>query len=284
MNKTASDGLRARFVGQWTLEKLFYVERYAKAFMGAMAPKRSEGKWESLVYLDLLSGPGLCIEKDTGREHSGSALLALNVQPAFDRLYFADVSKRNISALGKRISQTDHKRVRLEAGDCNNIVKDFISEISTKALGLAFLDPEGFEVKFETIKILATRRIDILYLFPSGIGIKRNYQSFLKRAQCPMDDVMGGRNWRDQLLKETIGIHDFTQHVSKVVGLLVKHFREQMATLNYYSKNESQPLLVNDRNSPMYHLLFFSKHKAGLNIWKGIKKIEPGGQRVLPLN
>ncbi len=33
----------------------------------------------------------------------------------------------------------------------------------------------------------------------------------------------------------------------------------------------------------MYHLLFFSKDLAGLTIWRGVKKIEPSGQRTLPL-
>jgi hypothetical protein len=34
----------------------------------------------------------------------------------------------------------------------------------------------------------------------------------------------------------------------------------------------------------MYHLLFFSKHPVGLKIWKGIKQIEPNGQRLLGLD
>jgi len=35
---------------------LDYVERYAHAFMAAMAVKRAEGKWRELVYIDLLQG------------------------------------------------------------------------------------------------------------------------------------------------------------------------------------------------------------------------------------
>ena len=50
----AGDGLPARPSGWWTQEKLGYVERYASAFMVAMHPKRREGKWEQLVYIDLL--------------------------------------------------------------------------------------------------------------------------------------------------------------------------------------------------------------------------------------
>ncbi len=53
------------------------MERYATAFMRAMAPKRKARKWESLVYIDLLAGPGLGIARDTGGEFAGSPLRAL---------------------------------------------------------------------------------------------------------------------------------------------------------------------------------------------------------------
>ncbi len=45
----------ARVSGSWTRDKLTYLERYARAFMTAMAPKRDAGKWEELVYIDLLA-------------------------------------------------------------------------------------------------------------------------------------------------------------------------------------------------------------------------------------
>lgn len=49
-----------------------------------------------------------------------------------------------------------------------------VAGLSQRALGLAFVDPEGFEVKFRLFETLATRRIDVLYLFPGGIGVARN--------------------------------------------------------------------------------------------------------------
>jgi hypothetical protein len=33
----------------------------------------------------------------------------------------------------------------------------------------------------------------------------------------------------------------------------------------------------------MYNLLFFSPDPASLTIWRNIKKVEPNGQRTLPL-
>jgi hypothetical protein len=46
---------------------LIYVERYAAAFTRAM-----KGKWDRLVYIDLLAGPGKGVRRDTGVEFDGS--------------------------------------------------------------------------------------------------------------------------------------------------------------------------------------------------------------------
>jgi len=72
-----------------------------------------------------------------------------------------------------------------------------MSRISGRTLGLAFIDPEGFEVKFDTLAKLAKRRIDLLYLFPSAIGVRRNLKNFMALSESPMDDFWGGRDWRD---------------------------------------------------------------------------------------
>jgi three-Cys-motif partner protein len=63
-----ADGLPVRPGGPWTQEKLAYLERYASAFMKAMGPKRAQGKWNRLVYIDLLAGPGRGVDRDTGIE------------------------------------------------------------------------------------------------------------------------------------------------------------------------------------------------------------------------
>jgi len=39
-----------------------------------------------------------------------------------------------------------------------------------------------------------------------------------------------------------------------------------------------------DEDARMYHLLFFFKHGAGLIIWRGIKQIDPNGQRGFRLD
>lgn len=124
MRRLATDGLPARVSGPWTREKLTYVEKYASAFMRAMAPKRKSGKWAELVYIDLLAGPGRGIDRDTGAEFDGSPLRALKVVPAFDRCFFSDINPKNIKALRQQILPADLPRVDLRVGDCHAVAKE----------------------------------------------------------------------------------------------------------------------------------------------------------------
>jgi three-Cys-motif partner protein len=278
--RRAKDGLPARVSGPWTREKLNYVQRYAAAFMTAMAPKRKPSQWSELVYFDFLAGPGVGIDRKTGAEYEGSPLRALRVTPPFDRLVFSDVERQNVEALRRRIRPADHSRVDLRQGDCHDVAHDVLRRLSSRALGLAFVDPEGFEVKFRLFEALASRRIDVLYLFPGGIGIARNIGAFVKRAKTPLDDLIPG--WRDlrrarlasgqRLSSEDIASHDQP---------FVMAFMQRMGQLGFQFSDHGEPYFTNEKNVKMYHLLFFSKHPAGLTIWRNITKLEASGQRRL---
>ncbi len=279
VSKLASDGLPARESGGWTREKLTYLRKYAGAFMTAMAKKRQEGKWDGLVYIDLLAGPGICL--DGQNQFEGSPLIAVGVKPPFDHLFLGDKDPRNVGALERRVSPEDHARVTLFCGDCNVVVREVVHRLSTKTLGLAFVDPEGFEVNFETLRVLATRRVDVLYLFPSGIGIRRNLVKFAQQLHCPMDDFWNGRKWRElPLAKRAQG--KLTSHEElQLERDWVSSFRKEVGTLGLKCHDESDPSIRNNQGTLMYHLLFFSHAQIAVDIWKRTKLIEAGGQRGL---
>lgn len=284
MMRRAQNGFPARRSGPWTQEKLTYLEKYAGAFMTAMAPKRKQGKWDRLVYLDLLAGPGRGIDRDTGVEFDGSPLRALKVRPAFDQLFFGDISPHNVKALRQRIPQQDLSRVDLRVGDCNDLTKEIVRSLSRRTLGLAFVDPEGFEVHFAMFQELAKRRIDVLFLFPSGIGIGRNLGAFARKAKSPMDELWGGKEWRDlPPAKLAAGKRLSPEEAVSLDRPWVLRFRSKLADIGFVYQDEGDPCFTNEKHVPMYHLLFFSQDVAGLTIWRGIKKIEPSGQRTLPL-
>jgi len=252
--------------------------------MSAMASKRTARQWSELIYIDLLCGPGRGVEREGGSEFDGSPLRALNVRPPFDHLFFSDLNRRNIQTLRKRIPPGDLNRVTVQVGDCHEVAKDIVKGLSRRALGLAFVDPEGFEVGFSLFETLASRRIDILFLFPGGIGIRRNLGAFARRQDSPMDRFWGDRSWRDLPRAKLAAGKRLT--FDELLGLdlpWVLAFRAKLMRLGFLHQDEADPVLKNERNVPMYHLLFFSKAAAGLNLWRGIKRIAPGGQRSLPL-
>ena len=279
----ATDGLPARLSGRWTEEKLVYVAKYAHAFMSAMAPKRTARQWSELVYIDLLCGPGRGVERESGGEFDGSPLRALDVRPPFDHLFFSDLNRRNIQALRKRIAPGDLNRVTVQVGDCHAVAKEIVKGLSNRALGLAFVDPEGFEVAFSLFETLATRRIDVLFLFPGGIGISRNLGAFARRPNSPMDRFWGDRTWRElPRAKLAAGKRPTSDELLGLDLPWVLAFRAKLRRLGVVCQDEADPVFKNESNVPMYHLLFFSKAAAGLNLWRGIKRIAPGGQRSLP--
>ena len=279
----AGDGLPARPIGQWTQEKLGYVERYASAFVVAMHPKRREGKWKQLVYIDLLAGPGKGIDRKSRVEFDGSPLRALRVSPAFDRLFLGDKSEATVRAFRARIPPGDRSRVEIEAGDCNDRATRLIETLSQRTLGLAFVDPQGFEVTFSMLKTLAQRSIDVLLFFPSAIGIRRNLRQFVAQERSPMDAFWGGKDWRElPPARLAAGERLSATEVDALDRPWVSRFRKKMAEVGFRAQDEGDPCFRNEKNSPMYHFLFFSHHPAGLKIWRNIKKIEPSGQRSLP--
>ena len=132
-------------------------------------------------------------------------------------------------------------------------------------------------IGFET---LAAYPIDVLYLFPGGIGIVRNLSAFARRAKAPLDDLIPG--WRtlkrariaagERLTNEDMVAHDQP---------FVLEFINRMRGLGYQYAQQGEPYFTNEKNVRMYHLLFFSKHPTGLKLWRNVTRIEPSGQRRL---
>ncbi|HET9385095.1 MAG TPA: hypothetical protein VFO67_08105 [Gemmatimonadales bacterium] len=114
----------------------------------------------------------------------------------------------------------------------------------------------------------------------SGRGIKRNLRRFANSEHCALDDLWGNREWRElAVVKRLLGEVEPSE-AKRLDQSWVQAFCERVATLGY-TRYGAAPPLRNEQNTPMYHLLFFSKDEAGLTIWRGITKIEASRQRRL---
>jgi len=130
-------------------------------------------------------------------------------------------------------------------------------------------------------RAFATRQIDVLFFFPDQIGIVRNLAGFVTRSGHRMDALMGGSEWRESAQAKLAARRQLNPVEARdLARSWVSRFQDKMATIGYRHYDHAEPLFTNRKNARMYHLLFFSRHPAGLKIWRNIKR-EVSGPRGL---
>jgi len=281
------DGLEARPSGDWAKDKLFYVKHYIDTFEKSMRSK----PWRRRIYIDLFAGPGKCIDRETQEYFLGSPLLALATEHPFTDYFFVDKESRDLESLKVRSESLNMSdRIRFLPGDANEKVYDITHEIrkidgqfiqgAWPSLNLAFLDPEGLELKWSTVAELAEmNRMDLIIHY-SQQGIKRMAgRSINSPNETLLDKFFGDALWRDIYAQSK----DYSGGVHRP---LIDHYKSKLRNLGYVEVKDdeevwTEPLMKNQKNAPLYRLLFASKSELGIRFWKEITKINRSGQMQL---
>src|SRR5437773_9406657 len=95
------NGLVTPEVGAWGERKYRLVANYAAMFSTSM-----KGKWECRVYVDLFASSGRAKLEGTSQIVPGSPLLALTLDPKFDRYVFCEKDEERMKALKVRARRT----------------------------------------------------------------------------------------------------------------------------------------------------------------------------------
>jgi three-Cys-motif partner protein len=200
------------FGSQATELKLSVVEAYLRAFTSAL-----RGKFPELWFIDAFAGTGERTERVPGRKgllfgatpetvirRRGSAKIAIDVRPPFDRLIFVEKRAGAVAALQELQQLHADRNIDVIAGDANEEVLKLIRHVNWRRVrAVMFLDPYGMSVDWETLKaIAATEAIDVWYLF-SLAGL---YRQAARRADA-IDDkkraaitrVLGTAEWEQEL-------------------------------------------------------------------------------------
>jgi hypothetical protein len=128
---------------------------------------------------------------------------------------------------------------------------------------------------------LSQRAIDIVFLFPSWIGIVRNLARYVQEEHSDLDNLWGNREWRHlPMAQMAAGVAPIAEQGDAYYQSWAAAFCERVRALGYSHYDIKGPLR-NESRAPMYHLLFFSKNEAGLRIWRNVHRIGPDGQRSL---
>jgi three-Cys-motif partner protein len=194
--KLGEDNLSLRCVGTWALDKLYYLKRYIEAFNSAM-----KDKWSNRVYIELFSGPGLGIIRDTEKIVDGSPIIAVKQQISFSRYVFVDINSNATEALELRVKRLERRvDVRFLTRDCNEAADKIRSNIDENSLCLAFIDPTSTQINFSTIQHLTKNvKMDLIVNFPLQ-AINRSYYAALHGYVEKFDNYFGTDNWKPVIM------------------------------------------------------------------------------------
>jgi len=262
---TALDGMLARKSGDWAKRKHHYLGNYC-----GITTKSMQRKWK-LVYLDVMSGPGLCKLKETGEEFPGSPLVALEHE--FDEYHFCEDHAGLADALEKRVSKHPKaKRVKIHNENWVKLAESGKFSFGSSTLVVAFVDPTGIsQVPLSAMRHLAQNaHIDLLVTIQYRLGIVWNAPQY-QRAEndTVLDAFLDSRDWRkwdaqDPTVFGRKAIEQFSLTISNLGFIGTRHI----------SVPEQQPL---------YRFTLFSRHSLAEKFWTEVLKIDEKGQRELRL-
>lgn len=260
------DGLLIPIVGQWSSDKHYYLSRYMDAFTTSMREK-----WDGLHYIDVFAGAGIERLKEARTLEWGSPMLAAHTRFPFSRLHLCEKSKAKNKALTARISQI-RPDSQILCGDANERIDEIVREVPARdTLSLAFLDPYGLHLEFETLRKLSDVRADLIIFFPDHMDALRNWEEYyLRDPNSNLDRCLGpGADWRS--------IVDTTpaDHLAEVLRDL---YVNQIRSLGY-CEFEYQRIIT--KGHPLYILIFCSRSKLAAKLWRGISLKESDNQRRL---
>ena len=249
----SSDGKLAIKVGPWAKDKLYYIKRYCDIFSMGM-----KNVWPTRTYIDLFAGPGICVVERTGEEINGSPLVASSCRVPFTDYFFNDVNAKFIESLKSRVQPSESANLKYFSEDCNSAVDDLLKKLPAHSLDFCFIDPLNWEINFDSIrKLTEDRRIDLAITFHIG-SIKR----VADKPPQELIDFFPNPGWQLEYEKAA------KTHKSTWRALL-DAYEQGLRDLGY-KEIKDYVLEKNNKNVPLYHLIFASKHPRGSDFWDKI--------------
>lgn len=266
--------------GFWTEAKLSILRDYLDSFLLASSGQRER------VYLDAFAGEGRGISRLTGEKFDGSARLALEAKAGggFTRLYFFEMEDKAAELEQRLKAEFPDRNIRVIAGDCNDTIPTALAELKQLnwAPTFAFIDPDGMEVSWETLRQLAEHKrgyrpagspkreykIELWILFTAP-GLMRTL-AYDESKVRPEDyervtRLFGTDAWRAIHQLKLRGEITPSQAREEYLNLLRWRLEHD---LDYDSTHPIE--LVNTRGNPLYHMVFATDNEAGKKIMSSL--------------
>lgn len=282
MNKQSMN----EFGGDWTEEKITAFMKYVRAYLEIMKDK----KFFRLLYFDGFAGSGtISPDEDPTQFIQGvaSQVLSISKPREFDIYLFVEKNPDYAECLKELIdSKYPNKRVRVAVGDCNDkLVQlgDYMRHPKQKDVrGLAFIDPYGMQLNWNTLAALSGVKMDVWILVPTGMGIVRllkNDGAIQSGEMARLQNFLGmtpdeikNYFYREETRIDLFGEETVTVKQARATERAGQLYRERIMAANIFSHVSEPLVLKNSRNAILYHFILCSNNAVALKIANDITK------------
>lgn len=276
------------FGGEWTREKLELVRKYLSAYAQIFKDRDF-----TYGYIDAFAGSGYCSvgtekskqeplfhefeEPETQEFLEGSARVALQVEPEYQKYVFIEKDAEAVEALHELKIHFPDKADRIEIvhGEANTWLVDRCTSYHWRDhRAVVFLDPYGMQVEWNTIEAIAgTGAIDLWVLFPLGIatnrllvGSGRIPEGWKKR----LDLIFGTEEWEEVFYEKHPTLTGGTKPV-KTINLegIGDYYNERLKSV-FPHVAENPRMLYNTTGNPLYMLCFAANVPVAVKIAEDI--------------
>jgi len=172
-----------------------YLGRFAVAAQGA--PNR--------VYIDAFAGDTINLLRGTDRQFPGSAELALGVSPPFSHVRLFERRAARAATL-RTLLRPPGTDLEVIEGDCNLQIAGVLAGLPVQAPTFAFLDPDGMELHWTTIRRIADHKRSY-----AGQHNRSKVEMWVLFSSAGMVRMLGGN-------REFAEAQGFLQKVARLYG------------------------------------------------------------------
>jgi three-Cys-motif partner protein len=273
------------FGGSWTEKKLEILKKYLDAYNTALKNQSFKR-----VYIDAFAGTGYRQQRklkyevpdlfaELGQDESeeflkGSATLALEANPSFDKYIFIESDQDKVNELEKlkEVYPKKSEQIEIIQSDANEFVQSYCRrENWAKTRAVLFLDPFATEVEWVTIEAIAnTGCIDVWILFPLMAINRLLAKDHKKISSDCLNRIFGTQEWfenfyktrtLDDIFGKSVDIIEKTCDFTRIVIF----YKNRLKSI-FPGVAEVDKTFYNSRGSRLFQFFFAAGNPKGAKI------------------
>ena len=116
--------------------------------------------------------------------------------------------------------------------------------------------------------------MDFLILLALGMDLNRNVENYFKEESDKVERFLNDTHWREKFHKSHVNKHE------SFIQFIAEEYRNNIEKIGYKKPENFHEIRSTDKNLPLYHLAFFSKHNLGNDFWKKVQGYSDGQQKL----